>query len=129
VINFKILSGKQAGTLWVARRFPVCIGRDAGCELKLDDAGVWEQHLEVGFDQDTGFSLKTAPNAIARVNGQPVTKTPLRNGDTIELGAVRLQFWLGPVRQGSLALREALSWGAIGAALLGQIAVLYWLLE
>ena len=129
MINFKILSGKQAGTLWVARRFPVRIGRDAGCELKLDDAGVWEQHLSIGLDRRTGFSLKTAPDALSRVNGQPVTETLLRNGDLIEVGAVRMQFWLGPVRQGSLALREALSWGAIGAAVLGQSAVLYWLLE
>jgi pSer/pThr/pTyr-binding forkhead associated (FHA) protein len=119
----------MAGTLWVARCFPVRIGRGAGCGLRLDDAGVWDQHLIVEFDRAAGFSLKTAPDALARVNGQPASEILLRNGDTIELGAVRIQFWLGPVRQSSLRLREALNWGVIATAVLGQIAILYWLLE
>jgi hypothetical protein len=129
VVQLKILSGKMAGTLWVARRFPLGIGRGAACGLRLDDAGVWDQHLILELDRTAGFSIKTAPNALVRVNGQASSETLLRNGDTIEVGAVQIQFWLGPVRQGRQYLREALSWGAITAAVLGQIAVLYWLLE
>jgi hypothetical protein len=119
----------MAGTVWVSRRFPVRIGRDAGCELRLDDAGIWDRHVTIELHRTTGFSLKPFPNALMRVNGLPASDTLLRNGDTIELGAVQIQFWLGPVRQSSLALREALSWVAIAATVFAQIAILYWLLE
>ena len=119
----------MAGTSWVARRFPVRVGRGPGCDLRLDEDGIWDQHLTLELEPAAGFSLKTSPDALARVNGLPLSGTLLRNGDTIELGAVRMQFWLGPVRQSSLAVREVLSWGAITAVILGQIAVLYWLLE
>jgi pSer/pThr/pTyr-binding forkhead associated (FHA) protein len=128
VVSFKILSGKQAGTSWAASCFPVRIGRGAGCELRLEDPGIWDQHLALELDRATGFSLKAAPNALARVNGQPISETVLRNGDTIELGAAKIQFWLGPVNQSSLRIRESLSWSVIALTIIGQVAVLYWLL-
>ena len=118
----------MAGFTYAARRFPVRIGRGADCELRLEEAGVWEQHLRLEFKRAEGFSLRAEPNALARVNAEPISEALLRNGDTIELGAVRIQFWLGPVRQRGLGMREALSWGLILAAMLGQIYVLYWLL-
>jgi pSer/pThr/pTyr-binding forkhead associated (FHA) protein len=119
----------MAGTSWMARRFPVRIGRGPECDLKLDDPGVWDQHLLLQLHRAAGFSLKTAPNALAQVNGQPISEISLRNGDCIELGAVRIQFWLAPVRPGSLGLRQALTWGMIAAAVLSQIAILYYLLQ
>ena len=73
--------------------------------------------------------LRSQPNTLARVNGQPVSTTLLRNGDTIELGAAVIQCWLSPVRQRSLGLREAVSWFLVAAVIVAQIAVLYWLVE
>jgi hypothetical protein len=119
----------MAGASYVARRFPVRIGRSLKSELRLEEEGVWDQHLTLELRGTEGCSLKTQPNALARVNGQPFAETWLRNGDTIEIGAVRIQFWFTQVRQRSLYLREALSWSAIGAVFLGQLALLYWLLR
>ena len=119
----------MTGTSLVARRFPVRVGRGRDCQLQLEDAGVWEQHLVLDFKPTHGFSLKSAPNALVCVNGQPVSEAWLRNGDTIELGGARVQFWLGPVRQSTLGLREAMSWGVILAVIVGQIYILYWLLD
>lgn len=119
----------MAGASQVARRFPVRIGRAQECELRLDEEGVWDMHLVLSLDPAGGYSLKTQPNALARVNGHPVSEILLRNGDLIEVGAARIRFWLSPLSQPSLGLREAVSWGAIGAVVLAQIAVLYWLLE
>lgn len=113
----------------MTRRFPVRIGRAVVCELCLDDAGIWEQHLVLALSREKSLLLKAGPEAIVCVNGQPVTETLLRNGDTIDIGAVRIQFWLGSARQSRLLLDEALSWAAIVAAVLGQVAVLYLLLE
>jgi predicted component of type VI protein secretion system len=128
VIQLTVLSGEMVGALWVARRFPVRIGRAAASDLRLEADGVWDQHLVLDLGRE-GFSLRVQPNALARVNGQPVAESRLRNGDTIELGGVRLQFWLSPVRQRSLWLQEALSWGAILAVSLGQIGLLYWIIR
>jgi pSer/pThr/pTyr-binding forkhead associated (FHA) protein len=128
VVQLKVLSGKKAGTSWMARRFPVRIGRAQDCDLRLEDAGVWDQHLTLRLAPATGFSVKGESNALVRLNGEPISEAVLRNGDLIELGAARVQFWLSPVRQRALGLREALSWGVILAATAGQVYILYWLL-
>ena len=129
MVQFDILSGKQAGTRAVARCFPFRIGRAPGNELQLTDDGVWDRHLTLEFDPQSGFSLATAPEAIATVNGAPVQKTVLRNGDVITAGSVRIQFWLAAARQGSLRLRENFVWALLALVTLGQFVLLYWLIR
>ena len=128
MVQLKVLSGKKAGLSLATRDFPVRIGRAADCDLRLEDAGVWEQHFCLHFKPAEGFLLKSEPNALVQVNGLPVSETLLRNGDTLDIGAARIQFWLGSVRQSSPGLREALSWALILAAVICQIWMLYWLL-
>jgi pSer/pThr/pTyr-binding forkhead associated (FHA) protein len=129
MVQFNILSGKQAGTQTVVRCFPFHIGRAPGNELQLADDGVWDRHLTVEFDPQSGFSLVTAPEALATINGAPVQKTVLRNGDVITAGSVRIQFWLAAARQGSLRLRENFVWVLLALVTLGQFALLYWLVR
>jgi pSer/pThr/pTyr-binding forkhead associated (FHA) protein len=129
VIQLTLLSGKMAGTSWVVRRFPVRIGRAVESDLRLEEDGVWDQHAVLEMNPVEGFLLKIQTNALARVNGQPVAEARLRNGDTIELGVVRLEFWLNRVRQTGLRLREGLNWGLVVAVFLAQISILYWLLR
>jgi len=128
MIQLNILSGKQAGTQTVARHFPFRIGRVPGNELQLADDGVWDQHLTLEFQPQSGFNLATAPDALATVNGEPVQNTVLRNGDTITVGSVKIQFWLAAAIQGSLRLREAFVWTLLVFVTLSQFALLYWLL-
>jgi pSer/pThr/pTyr-binding forkhead associated (FHA) protein len=127
MVQFDILSGKKAGSRAVARHFPFRIGRAPGNELQLEDDGVWDQHLAVEFDPQSGFKLSTAPNALATVNGAPVQNLALRNGDTITAGSVKIQFWLAAARQGSLRLRENFVWALLALVTLGQFTLLYWL--
>src|SRR6266568_1560434 len=108
MVQFSILSGKKAGTSWVARRFPVRIGRAGGCDLQVDDAGVWDQHLQLDFIPADGFVLSAQPDCLVAVNAQPVQETVLRSGDIIEAGSLKLQFWLSETRQVGLRLRESL---------------------
>ena len=75
------------------------------------------------------FCLTVQPDAIASVNGQPTTQAFLRNGDTIQLGVVKLQFWLDRARQKSLRLPEAFTWAAFLAVTLAQVLLVYWLLR
>jgi len=129
MLELKILSGKKAGTRWVARRFPVRIGRSSTADLQLEENGVWDQHLHLDFCPAEGFVLSAQPNALATVNGQPVQRTILRSGDAIEIGSLKMQFWLGEARQRGLRLREWLTWAAIAAIALGQIGLIYRLLK
>jgi pSer/pThr/pTyr-binding forkhead associated (FHA) protein len=129
MIHLSILSGKQAGTQTVARRFPFRIGRAAENELKLEDDGVWDRHLTLEFQPQSGFNLTTAANAIATVNGESVQNRILRNGDTITAGSVKIQFWLAAARQVSLIARESFVWALLASVTAGQMALIYWLLK
>ncbi len=129
MIQLKVLSGKKAGTVWVARRFPVRIGRSAASDLQSEEDGVWDDHLQLTFKPAEGIVLSAQPNALASVNGQPVSQTVLRNGDEIAIGSLKLQFWLSETRQAGLRFREGLTWAGIAAISLGQVWLIYWLLH
>ncbi|HZR20320.1 MAG TPA: FHA domain-containing protein [Verrucomicrobiae bacterium] len=129
MVQLDILSGKTAGTSWLARRFPVQVGRAAGSDLQLEESGVWDQHFRVELVPLQGFVLRAQSQALVRLNGQSVQSSPIRNGDLIDLGSVRLRFWLAPARQRRLRWGEAVSCGTIVLMTLGQVALLYWLLK
>ena len=129
MVQLDILSGKKAGTRWVARRFPVRIGRAAVNDLQLEEDGVWDEHFELGFRPAEGFLLAARPNALARVNGQPAQGVVLRNGDCIEFGSAKVQFWLADTRQSGLRIREWFVWTLVVAISLGQVALVYWLIR
>jgi hypothetical protein len=127
VVQLNILTGKKAGTEWVARRFPVYVGRSAQDSLVLDDAGVWDRHFKIELRAGIGAVLTADGDASATINGQPTREAALRNGDIIEAGSVKLRFGLSPTRQSSLRFREWMTWIALGALCLGQVALVYWL--
>jgi pSer/pThr/pTyr-binding forkhead associated (FHA) protein len=129
MVQFEILCGKKAGSSWDARRFPVRVGRSANSDLQLEEPGVWDDHLKVSLDPAEGFVVETQANAIAGINGQPVERAVLRNGDVIEIGSVKLQFWLSAPRQRGQGVREAFVWTLITLVCLAQIALVYWLLQ
>jgi len=127
MVQFKILSGKKAGSLWDARRFPVRIGRAPNANLQVEEPGVWDEHLRINVDSE-GFILETQGSALASINGQPVQCAALRNGDTIEMGSVKLQFWLSEARQRGQGFREVFVWSLVVLVCLAQIALVYWLI-
>jgi pSer/pThr/pTyr-binding forkhead associated (FHA) protein len=129
MIQLQVLSGKQAGTAIVVDRLPWTLGRGPSSSHRFEEEGVWDRHLEISYHSPEGFSLKTAPDAIACVNGERVNIVRLRPGDLVEVGSVRLRFWLSPARQRRLRFVEALTW--IGLALLcaAQVGLVYALLR
>ncbi len=129
MVQLKVLSGKQAGTAWTARRFPVTIGRSLKADLQSDENGVWDQHLKLDFDPDAGLVLTTGPDALATVNGGSAERAVLRNGDIIQIGSLRLQFWLSETRQRGLRFREGFTWAIIAVISLAQVAIIYWLVR
>ena len=129
MVQLKILSGKKAGTELVARHFPFCVGRSSACELCLDEPGVWEKHFQIELHSPDGFVLIAQPNTSVTIDGKSVQQTALRNGDTIEIGQAKILFGLSQMKQKSLALREWLTWMALVALCLVQIALIYQLLR
>jgi len=128
MIQLNVLSGKKAGSLAVVRRFPFRVGRSPASDLVLDDDGVWDEHLTLELQPSGTFGLSAAPDALVAVNGHSAQSSPLRNGDTISFGSVKIQFWLAAARQRSLALRELLTWALLLLVTLTQVALVYWLL-
>ena len=89
---------------------------------------MWLEHLEISLRHAEGIFAAVPPNVLASVNGTVIQETRLRNGDVLELGAARFLFGLASTRQRSLRWREALTWLALAALCLGQVALIYWLL-
>ena len=129
MVQLQVFSGKQAATSILARRFPFVIGRNSSANLRLDQEGIWDRHLELLLQIPDGFLLKAHPRALTNVNGQPVQQAFLRNGDLIEIGPLKIQFWLSQTRQRGLRTREFLTWFALAALCAGQIILIYGLLS
>src|ERR1700677_4720308 len=90
--------------------------------------GGWDRHLELALDPVAGYVLTAAPDALTAINGQPVRQAVLRNGDTMEIGALKIRFWLGAVRQYALPIRELVIWLAFALIAAAQVALIYRLL-
>jgi predicted component of type VI protein secretion system len=123
-LQFEQRAGSQAGTQWVARRFPFQIGRSASSDLKLKDAGVFEEHAWVERQDAGRVIIRPVGAAIVSLNGSAITESPLQSGDTITLGGAELRVWLAPVRQRARAGSELLFWTFWIAVLVSQFALI-----
>ncbi len=123
-----ITAGKMAGQYYPANTFPLTIGRGKDCDLQMTDSGIWEQHLEIDVDRGYRLLVHCNPEATAMINGEPLIETQnLRNGDQIEIGAGKVQFWLGNVRQKNLHNHETIMWVLLGILTLAEITLILWL--
>src|SRR5262245_27580221 len=109
MVQLQVFSGTQAGTATLARRFPFVVGRNSTADLCLEQEGIWDRHLEFHLQLPDGFVLKPHPRALTSLNGRPVQQAAfLRNGDVIEVGPLKIRFWLSETRQRGLRTREFL---------------------
>lgn len=121
MVLLRRLSGAAAGQEAVADRFPFRVGRGPANHLRVAEPGVWESHFRLERDARHTLTLHTEPGASTLVNGRAVATTVLRLGDVIEAGAAKFSWWLGPVRQQGLTLRETLTWVGLGLAVILQL--------
>lgn len=127
MVQLEILNGKMAGGLVAARRFPFTIGRAKSAQLQLEEPGVWDKHAVLRLVPREGIHVDAQADTLVSVNDAPVETSPLKNGDRIEVGSVRLRFWLAAPRQRGLRFREAMVWTAVVVVTAFQLAVMYWL--
>ena len=119
MIQLHVLNGAAAGRRFEAGRFPITVGRSADCSLVLNDAGVFDRHFEIQFSPD-GFTLQPSARAVVTVNGARMDSTLLRNGDIINAGYPKIQFWLGAMKRRGLKLREIFTWFMILTVIAAQ---------
>jgi hypothetical protein len=93
----------------------------------LEDDGVWEGHASIALTATGYFHLIARPEAMVCVDGVRVTEARIKEGDVIDLGAVKLVFHLASARQRGLALREWILWAVLFALALGELILMFWL--
>jgi predicted component of type VI protein secretion system len=128
VVQLQLLTGSKSGTVFRSAHFPIRAGRGPESDLPLEEPGVWQHHFLIDWCAE-GLVLEAESDALLSVNDTPARRAILRNGDIITLGALKIRFSLSPVRQSSLAPREWLTWIALGALCLGQVALVYVLIR
>ena len=127
MVELQLLTGHRRGAVFRFTHFPIRAGREPWLELPLNEPGVCRRHFLIDWRAE-GLVLEAEPQALLHLKDLPVQNALLRNGDIITLGALKIRFNLSPVRQSSLTLREWLTWIALAALCLGQVALVYWLL-
>ena len=127
MVQLTILSGESAGTVMVARRFPFAIGRGADNHFRIDAPGVWEKHLALTLDPAEGVQALRQGDGLAAVAGESFRQRTLRDGDVLEIGAIKIQFSLSQTIQYSFRIREWLTWLALGGLIGSQCLLIWWL--
>ncbi len=127
MVRLRVLNGSRAGADHTVSQFPCTIGRASNDDLQLTEPGVWENHLQLDLQSPGGFRVSRLGQGRASVNGAEFDELILHNGDVIELGAVKLQFWLAEVRQSDNRVREILVWLGLGLLILGEVLLIGWL--
>src|SRR5690242_20173566 len=84
-----------AGQVFAARLLdgPLRIGRDEGCELRIDDPDVSAIHATIEPLQGGGHKLVDANSGRpTRVNGTVVKRVLLKAGDAVEVGPATITY-------------------------------------
>jgi pSer/pThr/pTyr-binding forkhead associated (FHA) protein len=92
--RFVLLTGKRAGDAWVLPMAPsrVVIGREAGCEVLLDDRDCSRQHAEVLRDTE-GVTVRDLGSKNGFVaGGRVLSEKRLRHGDELTFGQTVLRY-------------------------------------
>jgi hypothetical protein len=89
----KVTHGLIAGKQFILYRNPTFIGASPDNQIFLfKDPQVGRRHAAVHIVKG-GFELEDLPlGAATCINGKPVTRTRLRNGDQVQVGATRFVF-------------------------------------
>jgi hypothetical protein len=69
------------------------IGRGAAAQLRLEEASISLEHARIGPAAEGGLEIVDLGSVTGTyVNGQRIDRSPLRQGDWVELGRYRLSF-------------------------------------
>jgi chromosome segregation ATPase len=91
-----ICNGRQKGTRRLLSQPLTLIGREAGCDLRLNVEGVGPLHCGLVNGLSGLFLSKLPGDALTLVNGQTATDCRLQHGDVLTIGPFQFQVHLPP---------------------------------
>ena len=92
-----VVSGPYVGHIFRLQPEATVMGRDPGCDIVVDDMAVSRQHAKVrllsGEDKQPRFVLHDlASENGTLLNGEPVIRSDLKDGDIVSIGRTELVF-------------------------------------
>ncbi len=121
----ELATGESGGTqVFGENRLPLLVGRDHA-DLVLDRSGVWNRHLVLFRDAEGWLMVAPQDDATVFRGGERIDgATRLRNGDTLELGAVKIRFRIASCHQRPLRILETSAWLVLSALVAVQVLLL-----
>lgn len=92
-VELVVIRGPETGRSARLSRFPIVIGREAGCDFVLSDPSVSRRHARIRLDGAELFLENLSGKASLRVNGERIQQGRLPSASRVSLGdsEVRLQ--------------------------------------
>lgn len=121
----ELATGESGGTrVFEENHLPISVGRGQ-VDHALDRPGVWDRHLMLSRDEQGWLVVAPQGEAMVFRGGERIGgATRLRNGDTLELGSVKLRFRISSCRQRPLRILETSAWFLLFALLAVQVLLL-----
>ncbi len=125
MVELMVLTGPQSGSHLLIPRLPACVGRSREVEVPLSGPGVWDRHFDLVTTPEGRVALRTIGEARVMIDSVSVTERPLRNGELLEVGGIKLRFLIVESSQQPLTAREFSVW-ALATAIVGLQGYLVW---
>lgn len=90
--QLRIAEGKEAGREFTFEQGEVLIGRTEECDVVLYDPGISRRHCRFFAEAGTYFVEDMGSSNGTQVNGTPVKRQELVDGDSVNLGGVVFSF-------------------------------------
>ncbi len=87
----QVLAGFYEGLEVPVDRDWVVIGRGRGADVVIAEPTMSRSHAAIGYDGELFFVQDLGSTNGTRVNGKRAQKTPLKSGDDVQLGKLRLR--------------------------------------
>lgn len=82
-----MITGPEAGSIYVVSRDETWIGRAADCHIRIDDLGASRRHARIVREKDGAYALEdNGSRNGTTVRGEPVVRHRLADGDRMGLG-------------------------------------------
>ena len=127
MVEFSLLSGPDRGRVVTVGALPAVLGRAGTGVIPLVGPGVWDRHFELQETEEGRIVLRVLGEARVCVGASPVTERVLKNGDELEVGAVRMRFGLSRPSSRSLVGREVGFWCACGVVVVVEAMLMGWI--
>ena len=131
MLQLHVTDERGTVTSYLATEFPVLIGRSPQAQLRLDSAGVWEEHARIYLAESSRFPdqkryvVEPLGQSLVSINGEISPARELAIGDEILIGGARLTVSLSPAVHKRLALHEWSVWGLLLLVVVGEAVLIF----